>query len=174
MKGFTEIKGHKGFTLIELIIVIVILGVLAITAAPRFIDITRDAKIASLNGIATQLNSAIDLVQAKARLRGLRPLTENPNAGQSDLIVDFGFGSTEVHFSNLCPESEGELGDQFTALDFLDVGESSDIDSRTTNQYSLIGFDVPSSGTPTNQGCYILYDSFATPNCTVTIVDTDC
>jgi MSHA pilin protein MshA len=38
----------------------------------------------------------------------------------------------------------------------------------------LLGYDVPASGTPTNQGCYILYDSFATPNCTLTLVTDDC
>lgn len=61
----------RGFTLVELIIVIVILGILAITAAPRFIDIQSDAQVAGLQGVKTGLNSAIKLVYAKSAIEGI-------------------------------------------------------------------------------------------------------
>ena len=59
--------------------------------------------------------------------------------------------------------------------DFLQI-DSEDFEATvTTNQYTFIGYDIPSNSSPvTTQGCYVIYDSFGEPNCTVTVVTVDC
>jgi MSHA pilin protein MshA len=51
-------SSQKGFTLIELIVVIVILGILAAFAVPKFIGVETEARVASLNALMGSLRSA--------------------------------------------------------------------------------------------------------------------
>lgn len=64
-------RNNGGFTLIELIVVIVILGILAVTAAPKFIDLQSDARLATLNGMKAAINSAVSLTYGKSLVTGV-------------------------------------------------------------------------------------------------------
>ncbi|WP_458735063.1 pilus assembly FimT family protein [Zobellella taiwanensis] len=63
-------KKAAGFTLIELVIVIVILGILGAVAAPRFINLQDDAYAANINGLKGSIQSAMTLANTKAILKG--------------------------------------------------------------------------------------------------------
>lgn len=64
-------KKVSGFTLIELVVVIVILGILSATALPKFINLQGDARQAVMNGLKASLQGASNLVYTKSIIEGL-------------------------------------------------------------------------------------------------------
>jgi len=65
-----SLKRHKGFTLIELIVVIVILGIMVTFAAPKFIDLQSDARTSVIRGVEGSIRSAATLVYSKSLING--------------------------------------------------------------------------------------------------------
>lgn len=83
------LRKQQGFTLIELVIVIVILGILAATALPRFANVTDQAHNAAVEGAGGGLGTAVQLVRAQWIANGDEP------AGEDD-VDDFGAGNVSI------------------------------------------------------------------------------
>lgn len=87
-----NLNKQQGFTLVELIIVIVILGILAVTAAPRFLNMSGDATRAVLTSVQASLETGVRFANNKALIQGVQNV--NPTAATATSTVD---GITITH-----------------------------------------------------------------------------
>lgn len=125
-------NNKQGFTLIELVVVIVILGILAVTAAPKFLNLQDDAKISALKGLEGAIKGATGIVYGKAAVSGV----ENQ---QSAILVLNGV-STPIRFGYPLASSAslGAVVDGLYDGDW-DIQANSGIDIQAW--YGFKGFD---------------------------------
>lgn len=81
-------KNSSGFTLIELVIVIVILGILSVIAAPRFLNLSSDARASRLEAISASITSGLESVHFKSVING----TDNKISQNTDDYFNVWFG----------------------------------------------------------------------------------
>ena len=84
-------KKQSGFTLIELVIVIIILGILAVTAAPKFLNLQDDARLAAANGVKASLQSSSQLVYSKAAIQGIESSSGAVSVAGTTVDTSFGY-----------------------------------------------------------------------------------
>ncbi|EHK0751447.1 prepilin-type N-terminal cleavage/methylation domain-containing protein [Vibrio parahaemolyticus] len=128
-------RGSRGFTLIELIMCIIILGVVGVVALPKFLGIQKDARIAVLYGAREALMTANNLVYTKAVIQSQENINSEDtrnidldNDGVNDLIGYFGL------IKNVIPAKElAGFDPQLT------INKWYGADSETES-YFLIGF----------------------------------
>jgi len=80
-----RIRDEKGFTLVEVIVVIIILGILAVVAIPRYLDMRAEAEKGVAKGITASLRGAVSLRHAKYLLAAS---TYNATTIAGDLVTE--------------------------------------------------------------------------------------
>jgi prepilin-type N-terminal cleavage/methylation domain-containing protein len=86
---FKKLRDRKGFTLIELVMIIVILGILAATAVIRYVDLAGDAQEAACKGIYGHIVSAYGVTLASVKgAPGITEVRGNLSGNTGDLCID--------------------------------------------------------------------------------------
>jgi len=121
-------RKQSGFTLIELVIVVVILGFLAVTAIPKFIDLTDQAKQANIEGMAGGFATGVSLARAQWEAEGRPQDASDRNSVNYDgtvVLLTTEDTATGIRPGYIVGLTSGvNLGGGFTTTNCIDIWES--------------------------------------------------
>ncbi|PMM04184.1 MSHA biogenesis protein MshA [Vibrio kanaloae] len=157
-------KRQGGFTLIELVVVIVILGILAVTAAPRFLNLQSDARSASLQGLKGAMAGAAGIVYGTAAING-EETKPTVTAASSASGVNLVFGYPEASSAGIGAAVDGLNGDDWVNL------TNHVSNANSTIVYAFSGTENTANGT---EKCVVTYTTRASAGApTITSPDAD-
>lgn len=130
-------KSQKGFTLIELMIVVAIIGILAAVAIPQYADYTQKTRLSKVQSLAAPIRGTMGQNYSDT---GACPVASGDAAGQA--VVDALFGKQAP--TMVAPTAE------VTAISFAD--NTTDVTCDITFVVAKLGADVPAGSTITYKG----------------------
>jgi prepilin-type N-terminal cleavage/methylation domain-containing protein len=151
-----KINVQKGFTLIELVVVIRLLGILSAVAFPKFINLSVDAKIQVLTRIKTSVKAANDLLKVKSYMPSYSSI---PVPGRADLIdIDMDGDGTFDTIGN----DKVDVRLKWRYLDNTDLEKRIDISNEFVFQeegidFTYIGYDSNGNNQSKDDNCYFKY-----------------
>lgn len=142
-------KRSQGFTLVELIIVIVILGILAVTAAPRFLNMSGEAQRGVLNGVSAALNSGASMVYGKSLIAGQQNAAIGGTIATDGIPVSLGYPkATAAALTQVIEVPDGWVFSTDAASGLVDEAAPA-----TAGQIRL----AATAAALVNDGCYVQY-----------------
>jgi len=179
-------KRQQGFTLIELVVVIIILGILAVTAAPKFINLQSDARASAIQGLKGAIQGANSLVYSKAALLGV----EKSATGSVDILGDTNTtANPATGTADDVPVVYGYMAATKAALEAgMDVKFDAPTDAPTNDWVIDVSgstatiwqrgapADVAAAGSEPAKSCKIVYQAAASAGAlpTITLTDNGC
>ena len=155
-------RNQKGFTLIELIIVIVVLGILAVTAAPQFIDFSSDARTSTVKGLKGAIQGASNVTYGKSSLDGENTLakTETPAPSADGITTSYGYPTANGDgiIAAMQIDASAQKADDTADFVYLVDGGNNTIYIVPTDQVTTEDTgELASTATYTDTSCYVQY-----------------
>ena len=183
-------KKQNGFTLIELVVVIIILGILAVTAAPKFINLQSDARASTIQGMKGSIQGANSLVYSKAALLGIEGAatgsvdvlgdtnnTVDPATGTADDVpVVYGYMAATKAALEAGMDVKFDLATATSGTNDWIIDATTDTPNIVTIRQRGAPADVAAAGSEPAKSCKIVYTQAASAGAlpTITLTDNGC
>lgn len=172
---FSKKIQNKGFTLIELVVVIVILGILSVVALPKYINLSADARISALSQVEASIKGANTLLFLKSHMPSYstRAVPNRPDLLDIDMDHD---GDFEVFSSdNIDVRLKERNLDNTDVVKRVDLSDEFVFEEENPN-HTYIGYDLNKDGKVKSDACYVKYTQAQSPTIPAAyqIVSTGC